>query len=83
MKIECVHVCVTVSPCCTVEKNCIGEITIKKIRIITKKRIVNKLSELEGQEVVMTWPKVMHASDGMVCNIKDPWRSKPEEMKRQ
>ena len=30
-QIECVNVCVTESPCCTVEeKNCIGEITIKK-----------------------------------------------------
>ena len=29
MKIECVHVCATGSPCCTVEKNYIGEITIK------------------------------------------------------
>ena len=28
MKIECVHVCVTGSQCCTVEKNCIGEITV-------------------------------------------------------
>ena len=35
-KIECIHICVTGSPCCTVEKNCIGEVTIKKI-IITKK----------------------------------------------
>ena len=25
-KIKCVNVCVTGSPCCTVEKNCIGEI---------------------------------------------------------
>ena len=30
MKIECIHVCVTGSPCCTVEKkSLIGEITIK------------------------------------------------------
>ena len=29
MKIECVHICVTGSPCCTVGKNCIGKITIK------------------------------------------------------
>ena len=29
MKIECVHLYVTGSPSCTVEKNCIGEITIK------------------------------------------------------
>ena len=27
---ECIHVCVTGSQCCTVEKNCIVEITIKK-----------------------------------------------------
>ena len=26
-KKECIHVCITGSPCCTVEKNCIGEIT--------------------------------------------------------
>ena len=30
MKIECVHVRVTGSPCCTVEKKIIGEITTKK-----------------------------------------------------
>ena len=30
---ECVHVCVTGSPCCMVEKNCTGEITIKKLII--------------------------------------------------
>ena len=29
MKIECVYVWVTGSPCYTVEKKCIGEITIK------------------------------------------------------
>ena len=29
-KTECVHACVTGSPCCTVEKNRIGKITIKK-----------------------------------------------------
>ena len=29
MKIECVHVYVTGSPCYTVEKNCIGEIILK------------------------------------------------------
>ena len=38
-KIEYVHVCVTGSPCCTVEKNHIGEITIKIIIII--KIIIN------------------------------------------
>ena len=38
MKIECVHVCITGSPCFTVEKNCIGEITIKNI-VIKKKKI--------------------------------------------
>ena len=37
MKIECVHVCVTGSPCCMVEKKCIREITIK---IITIKKMV-------------------------------------------
>ena len=31
LKIECVHVCVTGSPCCTVgKKNCMEKITIKK-----------------------------------------------------
>lgn len=29
---ESIHVCVTGSPCCTVEKNCIGEIRIKKLK---------------------------------------------------
>ena len=30
---ECIHVCLTGSPCCTAgKKNCIGEITIKKIK---------------------------------------------------
>ena len=37
MKIECVHVCATGSPCCTVEKKIVlGEITIKIIIIIKK-----------------------------------------------
>ena len=27
---KCMDGCVTGSPCCTVEKNCIGELTIKK-----------------------------------------------------
>ena len=26
---KCVHVCVTGSPCCTAEKYCVGEITVK------------------------------------------------------
>ena len=34
-KKECIHVSVTGSPCCTVGKKCIGEITIKKLK--TKK----------------------------------------------
>ena len=29
---ECVHVCVTGSPCYTVEKKCVGEITIKTFK---------------------------------------------------
>ena len=32
-KKECIHACVTGSTCCTVEKNCIGEITVKKIKM--------------------------------------------------
>ena len=47
MKIECIHVCVTASSCCTVEKNCIGEITLK---IIIIKKIFQRAS---GCEVLM------------------------------
>ena len=51
MKIECVHVCVTGSPCCMVEKNCIGEITIKnnnnnKIELLGKKCLPLSYSHL-------------------------------------
>ena len=35
-KKECMHVCVAVSLCCTVEKKCIGEIIIEKCKENTK-----------------------------------------------
>ena len=38
--IICVHVCVTGSPCCTIEKNCIGEITMKN-KLINYKKVVH------------------------------------------
>ena len=46
MKIECVHVCVTESPCCTAEKKCFGEITIKNNNNNNKEKrngLVNQL----------------------------------------
>ena len=43
-KIECVCVCVTGSSCCTVEKNGVGEITIKIIIVtIIKVSVINVL----------------------------------------
>ena len=45
MKIECVHVFVTGSPCCTVEKNCIGEISIKNNNNNNKQNKTKKWEE--------------------------------------
>ena len=51
MKIECLHVCVTGSPCCTAEKkNCIGEVTIKK-----KKKKKRKNIEFSGVFKANVW----------------------------
>ena len=42
-KKECIHVCVTGFPCCTVEKKCIGEITILKNCYYNSKKKKRKL----------------------------------------
>ena len=45
MKIECIHVCVTGLLHCTVEKNCIEEITVKTI--VKKKEKENGHKSIE------------------------------------
>ena len=72
MKIECVHVCVTGSPCCTVgKKKCVGE-----IRIDYNKK---KKEEENGVPVVAQWltnstskHNVVGLLPGLTQWVKDP-----------
>ena len=66
MKIEWVHVCVTGSPCSTVDKKCIGEITIKKKKK-KKKPTINKVKRLlRNQEGVFATYITVKGSDTLI-----------------
>ena len=56
MRLECVHVCVTGSPCCTVKKKCIGEIAIKNNnnnnKIVSEKKRKRKLLIINNKRSV-------------------------------
>ena len=55
MKIECVHVFVTGSPCCTVEKNCIGEISIKNNNFLKTGELEHNANMYTAFVNIITW----------------------------